>query len=71
MNSFDDLARFAYLCLRHCHSGRGAYIDARNASRLWNWADCQVSPESYWHLLRMACPNMFYGPSANQFRFTY
>jgi len=43
----------------------------RNATRLWNWADHQKSPEPFWATLRSVCPQSFYGPSASCFHFTY
>jgi len=47
------------------------FSSAKNATRLWNWADHQKSPEPFWAALRAVCPQYFYGVSATRFYFTY
>lgn len=44
---------------------------AKHATRLWNLADNQADPETYWAILRRWIPDMFFGPSYNDFYFEY
>jgi len=46
-----DTLRFWKLCKR--------VKNGRQATRLWNWADGQISPELYWNLMRIRLPWFF------------
>lgn len=60
--------RFARRCEWVSQFQSGCAIDA---TRLWNWADHQADPEIFWAILRQWIPDMFFGPSYNDFYFTY